>query len=112
MNLAKASRIIRMFKLVRLLRVARISRVINRLEYTARTQEAMRTLWKFVIVVIVSCHLFTCAYVSFMGPLRLVSTICEPTRNPRIALFRSLGSMRSALRTMDPMSGQMASTRV
>jgi hypothetical protein len=51
-----------MFKLIRLLRMARVMRVVSRLEYTMSTQEAMRTLWKFFAVVVVTCHLFTCIF--------------------------------------------------
>ena len=51
-----------MFKLVRLLRVARVARVVGRLEYTMSTQEALRTLWKFFIVVLLCCHFFTCLF--------------------------------------------------
>lgn len=61
-KLSKAGRIVRMFKLVRLLRIARVMRVITRLEYTMSTQEAVRTLWKFFAVVIITCHMFTCVF--------------------------------------------------
>jgi hypothetical protein len=60
-KLAKMGRIVRMFKLIRLLRIARVMRVVSRLEYTMSTQEAMRTLWKFFAVVVICCHLFSCA---------------------------------------------------
>jgi hypothetical protein len=61
-KIAKIGRIVRMFKLVRLLRIARVARITSRLEYTMSTQEAIRTLWKFFIVVLLCCHLFTCLF--------------------------------------------------
>ena len=61
-KLTKIGRVVRMFKLVRLLRVARVARVVGRLEYTMSTQEALRTLWKFFIVVLLCCHFFTCLF--------------------------------------------------
>ena len=90
-------RIVRMFKLIRLLRVARVMRVVSRLEYTMSTQEAMRTLWKFFAVVLVTCHLFTCAFYAIgtaaNGPDEWANGIgehedtnfkrCERPRSPR-----------------------------
>mmetsp|Transcript_50855 Transcript_50855/g.65111 ORF Transcript_50855/g.65111 Transcript_50855/m.65111 type:complete len:715 (+) Transcript_50855:178-2322(+) len=71
-KLSKMGRVVRMFKLIRLLRIARVMRVVSRLEYTMSTQEAMRTLWKFFAVVVICCHLFSCAFyaigVSYNGP--------------------------------------------
>lgn len=71
-KLAKMGRVVRMFKLIRLLRIARVMRVVSRLEYTMSTQEAMRTLWKFFAVVVICCHLFSCAFyaigVAYNGP--------------------------------------------
>lgn len=59
-GLSRLTRLVKMLKLIRLLRIARVMRVIARIEYTMRTPDNVRTLWKFLAVVLVCAHLFTC----------------------------------------------------
>jgi hypothetical protein len=59
-GLSRLTRLVKMLKLIRLLRIARVMRVIARIEYTMHTPDNVRTLWKFLCVVLVCAHLFTC----------------------------------------------------
>jgi len=72
---------LRILKTMRLLRLLRILRVTSRLEYTMKTKESIRTLYKFFFCVIIICHVNTCLFyaigVEFVDPLYWANGISQ-----------------------------------